>query len=127
MHLGSCTNVQRTELIVSPRRIHTIGQEDIQQLVIRVHPEASAGKTSMPIDGDRSQATAGRRFASASYRFVEAQAAATGRAFALSKEAAGLLRQISFTSVVTLVQIELQHFRQVAALEKSPALPETPP
>ena len=118
--LDTCADLKRTELVVSPRRIHTIGQEDIQQVVIRVHPEASAGKTSMPIDGDRSQATAGRRFASASYRFVEAQAAATGRAFALSKEAAGLLGQISFTSVVTLVQIELQHFRQVARVgEKS--------
>lgn len=118
--LDACTNLQRTELVVSPRRVHTIGQEDVQQVVIRVHPETSTGKTGMPIDRGGSQATTGGRFTPAGYRFVEAQATAAGRAFALSKEATGLFGQILFTSVVPLIQIELQHFRQVARVgEKS--------
>ena len=87
--LDTCADIQRTEFVVSPRRVHTVGQEDIEQVVIRIHPEASACKTGMPIDGGRSQRAAGRTFAPADYRLVEPQAATAGRAFTLGEKTTG--------------------------------------
>lgn len=69
--LDTCTDLQRTQLVVGPCRVHTVGQEDIQQVVIRVHPETSARKTGMPIDGGGSQAAARRCLTPTNYRFVE--------------------------------------------------------
>ena len=88
--LNPTADAQTAQLIVVARRIHPVAQEDVDQILIRIHPKAGPCKACMTIHRDGGQITARRGFRIARYRFVEAQSAAAGRTLALCEESHGL-------------------------------------
>lgn len=94
------------ELCIAAIRIYSVGKENIDQIMIRIHPGGCTGKSGMPESIGRTQI--GSRTATVRLRLIPTKASSVFAIVLLGKIRNRLRQKISLSSVIAILEIHLK-------------------